>query len=68
MGSTVPTYRRGGLIGPAVLIVLGVMFLLDQFAPGWGIGKTWPLLLVAIGVAKLLDVNRPPRPPEGPRT
>ena len=52
---------------PVLLIVLGVMFLLDQFVPGWGIHKTWPALLVVIGVLKLLDSTRPPRPPEGPR-
>jgi hypothetical protein len=52
---------------PVLLIVLGIMFLLDQLAPGWGINKTWPALLVVIGVLKLVDVTRPPRPPEGPR-
>ena len=69
MGATLPqpSCRRGGLMFPVLLILLGVMFLLDQFAPGWGIGKTWPVLLVVIGVLKLLDTTRPPRPPEGPR-
>jgi membrane-bound ClpP family serine protease len=52
---------------PILLILLGVMLLFDQFVPGWGIGKTWPLLLVVFGVFKLLDSRRPPRPPEGPR-
>jgi len=52
---------------PAILIVIGVMFLLDQFMPAWGISKTWPVLLVVIGLLKLLDTTRPPRPPEGPR-
>jgi hypothetical protein len=52
---------------PVILIALGIMFLLDQLVPGWGIGKTWPALLVVIGVLKLMDVTRPPRPPEGPR-
>ena len=52
---------------PVLLIILGVMFLLDQFVPTWGINKTWPVLLVVIGVFKLLDTGRPPRPPEGPR-
>jgi hypothetical protein len=52
---------------PVLLIVLGIMFLVDQLVPGWGINKTWPALLVVIGVLKLLDVTRPPRPPEGPR-
>jgi hypothetical protein len=44
-----------------------MMFLADQFLPGWGIGKTWPLLLVVIGVLRLLDFSRPPRPPAGPQ-
>jgi hypothetical protein len=52
---------------PVLLIVAGLMFLFDQFVPGWGINRTWPALLVVIGVIKLLDSTRPPRPPEGPR-
>jgi hypothetical protein len=69
MGATppLPWYRRGGLMLPVLLIVLGILFLLDQLVPGWGIGKTWPSVLVVIGVLKLIDVTRPPRPPEGPR-
>jgi cell wall-active antibiotic response 4TMS protein YvqF len=70
--STTPTttpirHRRGGLAGPVLLIVLGVVFLLPEFFPDWGFRKTWPVLLVAIGVAKLIDAALPPRPPEGPR-
>lgn len=64
---TPPSARQISLMGPVVLIAIGTMFLLGQFAPGWGIGKTWPALLIVVGVIKLLDVNRPPRPPEGPR-
>jgi membrane-bound ClpP family serine protease len=52
---------------PVLLIAIGIMFLLDQLVPGWGISKTWPALLVVIGIIKLVDVTRPPRPPEGPR-
>lgn len=48
-------------------MTLGLIFLVDQFVPGWGISKTWPILLVVIGVLKLLDSAQPPRPPEGPR-
>ena len=59
--------RRTGLMFPVLLIVAGLMFLFDQFVPGWGINRTWPALLVVIGVIKLLDSARPPRPPEGPR-
>ncbi len=69
MGTTPPTMptHRGSLTGPVILIAIGVMFLLEEFVPHWGFGKTWPILLIVIGVLKLLDVNRPPRPPEGPR-
>jgi hypothetical protein len=59
--------RRGGLAGPVILITLGVLLLLHQFVPAWGFGQTWPILLIVIGVMKLLDANRPPRPPRGPR-
>jgi hypothetical protein len=59
--------RRASLTGPIFLITLGIMLLLDELVPGLGIGKTWPVLLVVIGVLKLIGSGRPPRPPEGPR-
>jgi len=62
-----PPSRSGSPMGPVILIALGVMFLLDQFIPGWGIGRTWPVLLVIIGVLKLLGSTRPPQGPQGPR-
>jgi LiaI-LiaF-like transmembrane region len=52
---------------PVILIALGAIFLVDQFVPGWNIGRTWPVLLVIVGVMKLLDSTRPPRAPQGPR-
>jgi len=55
------------LTGPVILITLGAIFLLEEFVPDWGLRKTWPILLVVIGVLKLLDGGRPPRPPEGPQ-
>jgi len=54
-------------MGPVVLIALGVLFLLQEFVPGWGFGRTWPALLILIGLVKLVDIAQPPRPPEGPR-
>jgi hypothetical protein len=65
--SSSPTTHRPSLMGPVILITLGAMFLLDQFIPGWGIGRTWPVLLVIIGVLKLVDSARPPRAPRGPQ-
>lgn len=66
LSPTPPTTQPVRLTGPVILIALGVMFLLDQIVPGWGIGKSWPLLLIFLGVAKLVDSTRPPRPPRGP--
>lgn len=46
-----------GYTGPAVLITLGVLFLLDQMghAHWMDFGFTWPALLIVIGVFKLLE-------------
>ncbi len=52
---------------PILLIAVGAMLLMDHLVHGWNIGKTWPVLLIVLGVLKLLDLTRPPRPPEGPR-
>jgi hypothetical protein len=65
-----------GLVGPAILITLGAQFLLNNLRVlNWD--RTWPLLLVVIGV--ILAVERssrgssgsqlpppPPPPPPGP--
>jgi uncharacterized membrane protein (Fun14 family) len=69
MGTTPPIRAgyRGGLLFPVLLVALGMMFLLDHLVPGWELHKTWPVLLILIGVFKLVDITRPPRPPEGPR-
>ncbi len=60
------TRVRRGLTGPVILITLGSLFLLDQLVPGWGFGKTWPLLLIVVGVVRLIDITQPPEPPRGP--
>jgi hypothetical protein len=52
-------YRYRSLSGPAVLITVGVLSLLDNVhdrwngVPGWG--HTWPLILLVIGVIKLME-------------
>jgi hypothetical protein len=51
-------YRQRGLIGPAVLITVGLLSLIESYnGPGWD--RTWPLLLLVIGVVKLLDRTTP---------
>jgi cell wall-active antibiotic response 4TMS protein YvqF len=43
------------LMGPVVLIVLGVLFLLDQTVPELSFGRLWPVILLAIGGVKLAE-------------
>lgn len=47
--------RRYGLTGPVILVSLGVIFLVGQFVPAWGVARTWPVLLIVIGITKLLE-------------
>jgi len=49
--------RAHGYMGPAVLITIGVLFLLDQMGHmHWmDFGYTWPALLIVIGLIKLLE-------------
>jgi hypothetical protein len=48
--------RTRRLMGPAMLITLGVLFLLDS-ASHVGFGRTWPAILLVIGVVKLVQSN-----------
>ena len=45
--------RMRGFLGPVVLITLGVLFLLSEFTH-WHFHQTWPILLIAIGLVKVL--------------
>ena len=48
-------------MGPAVLITLGVLFLLDQVTHVYWMefGRTWPALLIVIGLIMFLQHNAP---------
>ena len=48
--------RTRKLMGPAMLVTLGVLFLLDSVSRV-GFGKTWPAILLVIGVVKLMQSN-----------
>jgi hypothetical protein len=62
---------RRGLMGPVVLITIGVLFLLQQMHVA-SFNRLWPVILLAIGVVKLLQEtasteghsgSQPPPPP-----
>jgi len=43
-----------GLTGPAIIITVGVLFLLDQVRGGnFSFGNTYPVILIVIGVISL---------------
>lgn len=52
---------------PVMLIVVGVLFLLDELAPAYRISRTWPVILLTLGVLLLVRSFRPIPPPRGPR-
>jgi Domain of unknown function (DUF5668)/B-box zinc finger len=57
--------RTRRLMGPAILVTLGVLFLLDSVSRV-GFGRTWPAILLVIGVVKLLQSNASPAGHVGP--
>ena len=50
-----PTRRRGGLMGPVVLITLGVLFLAGQLNWEYSFWELWPVLLIVIGAVKVIQ-------------
>jgi hypothetical protein len=70
--------RLGGVMGPAILITLGVLILLSQTGMAQ-FDRTWPVILIVIGAIKILQssasteghISRyaipgpPPPPPPG---
>ena len=48
--------RCKGLMGPAIMITVGVLFLLDNLGVhGADFGHTWPVILLVIGMVKILQ-------------
>jgi hypothetical protein len=44
------------MLGPLILIVIGVLFLLNNMYPGvFRFGKMWPVILIVIGLAKVFE-------------
>jgi TM2 domain-containing membrane protein YozV len=56
------------ITGPAILVTIGVLSLLDNLhGPGWD--RTWPVILLVIGVIKLMErgfLGGPQPPPLSP--
>ena len=50
--------RCSGYMGPAVLVTLGVLFLISEISR-FTFHQTWPILLIVIGMVKVLQWNSP---------
>ena len=42
------------MMGPVLLIALGVLFLLNNFYPGFRFSEMWPVILIVIGFVKII--------------
>ena len=42
-----------GLMGPVVLITIGVLFLVAKMSTAYSFGDLWPVLLIVIGLVKV---------------
>jgi hypothetical protein len=49
--------RMGSLMGPVILITIGVLFLIGEFSNRVSFGELWPVILIAIGAVKLLEAS-----------
>jgi hypothetical protein len=48
------------LMGPAIIITVGVLFLLDQMRGGnFSFGNTFPIILIVIGIISLASALAP---------
>jgi len=55
-GCTCERCKTRGLMGPAILVTLGILLLLNEFHTV-SFDYTWPVLLIVIGVVKVLQSN-----------
>ena len=46
--------RRQGIVGPVAMITVGVLFMVRYFT-FYSFRQTWPILLIAIGVAMIVE-------------
>ncbi len=50
--------RNKKVFGGTILILVGILFLLDNFLPGFEFGDYWPLILIVIGAALIIKATK----------
>lgn len=48
---------RYSLMGPAMLITIGTLFLAHEWVPDYHFGRLWPVILIVIGIVRLLEAG-----------
>lgn len=52
---------RGSIVGPLILIALGVLFLFHNILPNFSaldlLARFWPFLLIALGLLRLIEIS-----------
>jgi hypothetical protein len=49
------------MLGPLLLIVVGILFLLNNMFPGeFRFSRMWPVILIVIGFVKVIEYFRGP--------
>ena len=43
------------MTGPILLIVLGILFLLNNLIPDFRFARMWPVILIVIGISKIVE-------------
>ena len=49
--------RTRGIMGPAIMVTIGAIFLISNFTQRLDMGDLWPLILIVIGVIKLIEYS-----------
>lgn len=63
VGAAAPVPRpvsRGGIIFGLVLVTIGIIFFVDNFFPGLGFGRLWPVIIIVWGASILVSAFIPP--------
>lgn len=40
--------------GPIILIAVGIILLVNNLYPEWGLAKLWPILIIVLGIDMII--------------
>jgi hypothetical protein len=47
--------RTRGLMGPAILITIGVLFFIGEYSWQYSFDRMWPIIFIVVGAVKLIS-------------